>query len=209
MIDPEKQRETELKEFHAALGQCITRWANVEKVLADVFELCLQRANFQLVAAAFYSIDNFRAKIGVVDSILSVALKSHRLLEEWNGKGALLQKLNAKSKIRNTIAHSMVIYVSAAKTGNRPYLRRTIFDPTMPLFFPRRPTHGYFTRDLVTISEQFLVLSDELRAFGSNLGKPIKRFLKSSEQEQNRLYRLAQESLNRAIREVRPQSSGE
>lgn len=202
MSDLEAQRVAETTEFHAALGLCITRWAEVEKSLQDLFELCLQKANFQLLAAAFYSIDNFRAKIGMIDAIFSVALRNSRSLKKWNGKGELHSRLVAKARIRNTIAHSMMIWVSLNKPGNRAYLRRTLFDPTMPKFIPTRPSHGYFTRDLIGFAGDFYVLSVDLRAFGTQIQRPLKRFLRLSAQEQRRLYSRAVRSLNRAVREV-------
>jgi hypothetical protein len=88
----------EMLELHMALGLCITRWANIEKVLQDIFELCLQKANFQLLAAAFYSIENFRTKIGMIDAMFSVALQNSRKLKKWNGKGGLYSQLNAKAR---------------------------------------------------------------------------------------------------------------
>jgi hypothetical protein len=179
--------ELELEQFHAALGACITRWSNVEYELLGLFELCLQRAEFRLVRASFYAVENFRSKFGMVESALSVALKGGSLLQEWSSKGGLPQRLIAKGKIRNTIAHSTIIGIPKGKPGNTVYLRRSLFDPTMPRFIPTRPTNGYFTRDLRAFSEQFLVLSDDLRAFGMKAERPIKQFLRSSAQEQRRL----------------------
>jgi hypothetical protein len=81
--------DEEATEFYAQLGRCIAVWATVESYILFLLQACLVKADIEAVAASFYAVENFRSKLGMVDSALTISLKGAPLLQEWSGKGGL------------------------------------------------------------------------------------------------------------------------
>jgi hypothetical protein len=179
--------DLERRQFYEAVGWCITSWSNVEHELLGLLELCLKGSEMAMGRTVFYSIENWRSKVGAIDSTLSVALGDHPVWSEWSGKGGILQRINTNAKHRNTMAHSMMLCLPKAKAGQRYYLLRTLFDPKRPHFVPTRPTHGYFTHDLKRFAEDFNELARAIRTFGGHAEEPVKQSLRSFQQRRHRM----------------------
>jgi len=85
--------DTERHKFHAAVGYCMTSWSNVEYELLGLLELCLKGSDFAMARSVYYSIENFRSKVGAIDSALTVVLDKDPVLAEWSGKGEYFSAL--------------------------------------------------------------------------------------------------------------------
>jgi hypothetical protein len=186
----EKRRvdQAEIDKTFAQFGKCLTTWANVEYALLFVFQEALGRPNLALISAVFYSIENFRSKIGAVDSVLSIILKDNVLLEQWSGKGGLLNRLQAKVKIRNNMAHCGAMY-QHENDKRKVHISRFIY-------FDRDKSGGYTFNNLIFIENEFRLLLRDLSSFAMLLEKPTKHWLKSAPRGQHlqRIRRLYDQS---------------
>lgn len=160
----------EVEEFYAALGRAISQWAHVEYGLKEVYHACLGGVSFWMCSAVFYAVENFRSKLRMVDTAVRMATPGTKLLEDWQKKGGLYARLNAKNAIRNNLAHFTVITFSNAKVGHRINLRPNIFDPKNLPIKNKGPTGGYFLKDLQAIPGQFSPLAHSLENFAARIG---------------------------------------
>ena len=109
--------EEKYQEFHAAVGEAICYWTQVERALLGLFVWALESAHPRAASAAYYANMNFKAKLDVVDNTLVARLsqpdvsndpKSHvlkfddPLLSTW---ATLEKRLRRRAKKRNDIAH--------------------------------------------------------------------------------------------------------
>jgi hypothetical protein len=112
-----------------------------------------------------------------------MATPGTKLLEDWQKKGGLYARLDAKNAIRNKLAHFTVINFPKAKVGHRINLRPNIFDPRNLPIRNRKPTGGYFLKDLQAIPGQFSPLAHSLENFAARIGGRREPYLKSLELE--------------------------
>lgn len=105
-----------------AVGKAITRWSFVESELCSIFTICigdvallsgggLDFGDASAETAVFYSVENFRGKLGLVDAALGVYLRlpsggADDLKHQWEKIG---KKVREMSRRRNKIAHYTVL----------------------------------------------------------------------------------------------------
>lgn len=109
--------EEEFQKFHAAIGEAISYWTQIERALLDVFITALEPKHPRAAAAAYYANINFRTKLDFVDRAVTARLsqpdlpdkpKAHALkfddplLQPWS---ALERRLRKKAAKRGNIAH--------------------------------------------------------------------------------------------------------
>lgn len=147
---PEMTFEEEQLIFFALIGQAIHEWSHVESRLADLAARCVGHSD-QLYRA-FFSIENFRAKLGFVDE----AIRSSRILDQFASDWATIhtrvQSLAAK---RNAIAHSRKLNFPG-RPGRRvaivPFLAKA---PKRKSAKPVAPSGSLCVKDLDLIAMQF------------------------------------------------------
>lgn len=202
-----KQIADELDEFHQELGYCIAFWTGIEVELLNTLRMCMPEVDFQTLAGSFYAVDNFRSKLGMVDTALGVVLEGDATLDQWSGKGGLLQRITAASKKRNNLAHWMVLNLSAMKKPPSIYLIPNIFRADMKNFVPTRPTGGYYLHDLKNIRKEFKDLADDLQFFWIEWRGPPEMLQVLKQQRQGQPMNLAPEDPTPEGTSPPPQSS--
>jgi hypothetical protein len=154
--------------FYAAIGQAITEWSQVENHLFTVLEMSLKPANHMLSAAAFYAVDNFRAKLGMVDAVVQLALVGSPQLPKWD---VIMRALSKKSKKRNDLAHHQVLFNRTKKEGKRYLLRPAVMDPHAPSVFAEN--QGLYLNELKWRIAVFKVLAQRIRQFRMDTWPPV------------------------------------
>lgn len=100
MTDPAEPSDTE---FFAALGTALHDWELVEMAMCSLMVTVVRSRDDRLVAEMFYSVQNFRDKLSMLDVALKFALWRHKiLLPEWNTLNGRIKK---RSQRRNRFAH--------------------------------------------------------------------------------------------------------
>jgi hypothetical protein len=115
--------------FYAAIGESITEWTHVEDHLYMVLQRCLQPADHELVAAAFYAVDAFKTKLAIVDAVATRFFAGSGHLADW---GKLKLAIEKRIRKRNELAHYQVEYNPASPEGRRYKLIPPLLDPHTP-----------------------------------------------------------------------------
>jgi hypothetical protein len=182
--------------FYAALGECISKWTNIEYAVESLLNACLPKAEHNVIAAVFASVDNFRTQARMVDAALKVALEGHSsLLTEWS---ALLKRLGQKQTLRNKFAHGTVQFLFAESGEHQIYITRSLLDPDQRQFDPPDPRHGYSLRDLKNFQRDVETLRHDLRSFRERLDEPVAQFERASSQKRRMMYKRVLKTLKGA-----------
>lgn len=119
-MDRDDQVRANTKDMLALVGEAISEWSFVEQTLCSVLTICVTSCpakpekegttytlDGEVTTAIFYSVENFRGKLKMVDAALRTRVRDH---EDW-GKAVLADwgKLHVKvrnlSLKRNRLAH--------------------------------------------------------------------------------------------------------
>lgn len=111
----------ETREMLALVGEAISEWSFVELSLCNLFTICVTPTSshpdddaqavvyidFQVPTAIFYSVENFRSKLRMVDAALEARIsgsdeRSVELRTDWAALSKKTRKLSLK---RNRLAH--------------------------------------------------------------------------------------------------------
>lgn len=119
----ENDRELSATEqMFALVGRAITQWSFVEQALSNIFTVCVTPCpsrpdgitsfiDFQVPTAIFYSVENFRGKLGLVDAALLARVYgreawAQEIRSQWAKLHEKTRKLSLK---RNRLAHWTVV----------------------------------------------------------------------------------------------------
>lgn len=116
----DKKSADETKQMLALVGEAISEWSFVELTLCNIFTVCVTSCptkagpdgyvtmiDSQVPTAIFYSVENFRSKLGMVESALFARICerdawAEDIRTEW---GRLKEKVRKLSLRRNKLAH--------------------------------------------------------------------------------------------------------
>lgn len=121
----------------AMVGRTISEWSMVELSLCNIFTVCITPCparevngnafvsfiDWEVPCAIFYSVENFRGKLSLIDAALTSRIKeqgewANHLREEWARLREKVRKLSLK---RNQLAHWTVApAIPADETGEHP-----------------------------------------------------------------------------------------
>ncbi len=117
----DNKAQTETRQMLALVGEAISEWSFVELSLCNLFTICLtpcsanpdsdQEAvvyvDFQVPTAVFYSVENFRSKLGMIDAALCarIAGSNQRAVDVRDDWSKLREKIRKLSLKRNKLAH--------------------------------------------------------------------------------------------------------
>jgi hypothetical protein len=151
--------------FYEWVGRAITQWAAIEIALEDVVSACFGDSENVSTAVAFYSIENFRSKLRVVDNLVTARFREHPAFDDWP---ELLKRAESAAGGRNTIAHHWLLIDPAAKAGRRYGLQ-----PFLSLKPAKkkqaRPPGTLCVRDIAILQARFSLLSNALHNFAARL----------------------------------------
>lgn len=159
-----KASEPTVDDFLKVVGTILTEWGQVEFAHAILFQIaaCGVFANTALLGA-YWSVTSFEGRQKMVDAALRDAFHDHEeYLATWNN---LNNRLIAKNRVRNKIAHGSVI------PFNRP--DGVVEISLIPFFYSRMREHidgntlkkGMVISDLNAIAESFRAMSADLYNF--------------------------------------------
>src|SRR5689334_2215688 len=109
------------------LGAAITAWSAVEHGLFDVASVCFkdELLNREAFALGVFSLEGFRATLGVVNGIVSRKLAGNTTeMYEWN---RLVERAKAYSAHRKHLAHWRLQGYAGEKPGRRRALIPWVF----------------------------------------------------------------------------------
>jgi len=150
---------SEYEKFYTAYGECFSTWSEVETKLLAIFVFLLQSPDYDATSSAFYSTMGFRAKLDMVDAVVT---NSKRVgIEDRNIWEKIRQTALKSSQRRNQLAHNMVFYGRQSENGQR---KMFIGHPRTPYATSRLHTH-----DLKQIQESFSSLAKEMFSFWQQL----------------------------------------
>jgi hypothetical protein len=165
--------------FYEWVGRAITGWAHVEIGLAQVLIACFEGVDAQAAAIAFYSVENFRSKLRVVDNVVSAKLSGVLPFKDWP---ELVKRAESAATGRNTIAHHWLLVDLTAKPGRRfglqPFLSNK--QAKRP---QRRPPGTLCLRDISLLQSRFAMLSNAFCNFAARLGGHPAPMPESSEED--------------------------
>lgn len=224
MADLNKRHEA-TEQMFALIGWTITEWSFVEERLCSIFTICtspvlahpggaLESLDSQVPIGIFYSVENFRAKLGMVDAavtnrIIGTGDWVDELKGEWRRLHDKARKLSLK---RNRLAHWTVLpaywrddeTLGAARLvppfGSLAYYRETGWNPTNATMKPLHVEH---------LARAFGLLSEKLRAFAYSLARQEELFDKDVRLLARQILSLDQLDPTRAERLRRGLSSPE
>lgn len=112
--------------FYAHLGATVATWQFVEEALFTLFAEVLQQHSSRPLSAAFYSVPGFRGRLSMVNAAIEQSALSDSDKDEWK---VIHDRAVKKSKRRNTITHSVVVFEPESSCkGDRIYLRPSPID---------------------------------------------------------------------------------
>jgi hypothetical protein len=173
------------RQMFALVGQAITEWTFVEERLSNVFMVCfssvpaypdsgLSFGNSAVQTAIFFSVENFRGKLGLVDAALMARVYGQEPWEietraEWLKLHRKVQRLSRK---RNRLAHWTVLpaheyeKLHAARLlppiGSPAYYREMGIRPKGDVLSPLHVSH---------MIKSFRMLSERLYEFAHCLAR--------------------------------------
>lgn len=172
--------------FYYELGLAITQWASVEwqlyKTTARIFTLTDDAEKHREFYKAYFSIENFRAKLKFSDTIISSAAQGRPFAEAW---AKLEARIAGLAKIRNKLAHHSVMHYMNNPPGRNVALlsREAVVTPIR-----RGQKHqpgAIFVRDIVRYQNEFSALRVSLEHFSCRVHGWKLPQAESSEQPRN------------------------
>lgn len=151
--------------FYYQLGRAITSWAHVEQALCWVGCCSFSKDDQLQFITTFFSIENFRSKLQVVDRLVASKFKHHA--KTWEPLKTDLERL---SKIRNNLAHYPVMNYGNDLPGQRIALLPRFGKPSkFKQALPKPPSGSIGLRDIVYAQQRFTALMFGLEAFQHTL----------------------------------------
>lgn len=162
------ERPEHQKVFFENLGYAIGTWQHVEMQLFRIYSRLVRCENYYVASAAFHSIINFNARLGMTDAAASVAFASDEAaLKRWV---RLEDRCNKRSKMRNKLAHFIVMYgINKPISESGPFLTPSIYDVRGGPLAGRKQID---VNQLKAIARSFEKLADDLRLFADSLPAP-------------------------------------
>jgi hypothetical protein len=179
-----REAEERVAFFHE-LGVAITTWARLEYTLFAVTSWCFAkraRAHFPGFHKAYFSIENFRAKLQFSDTIISGAVKDTPSASDW---AVLVDQLATRAKARNRLAHNPTSFFPDNPVGRRVALVSRVGLSTSGKRKPKYPPDALFVRDVVRVQREFFATMMALENFSSRALGEKEFWPKADEQPQN------------------------
>lgn len=151
--------------FYYKLGRAITSWAHVEQALCWVGCCSFAEDDQMQFIVTFFSIENFRSKLQVVDRLVAHKFGQHARV--WEQLRTDTERL---SKIRNHLAHYPVMNYGNEIPGQRIALLPRFGKPSkFKQKLPKPPSGSLTLRDVVHAEKRFTALIFALEAFQHTL----------------------------------------
>jgi hypothetical protein len=146
--------------FFAAIGRGISHWSGIERALAILCSVLLYgtRKRFTTAAAAFYAVESLRAKVQVIDDLITAQIESAELVAQWAKVKRHLEKRASK---RNRLAHHEVVQRRNGDPGRAFCLIAPLANP-LKLKHLDRDLRPMYLKDIETARAEFHQLEQEI-----------------------------------------------
>ena len=175
----------EIAIFHYRLGVAVAQWASVELVLRNVaiYTYSAEKHNREALSIGILSLEGFRAKLTVINGIVSRKLAGSGHASEWE---KLVERAKRCSTHRNALAHWNMTLYGHRKPGLRVVLSPWTYPkPPKKTKQPVPPARSLATRDIVRYSYMFLALAISIENILSRICKKKESYLKASEEAED------------------------
>jgi hypothetical protein len=153
--------------FYHQIGTAVTQWATVEFSLYDVVAACFGDRESLAVNVAFFSVENFRSKLQLVDNLVAIKFQNTPHFSEWI---RLHERTRAAADARNTLVHYWVLIYPHEKPGRRwcllPRLGKLRRRP--PKRQQKVPAGVLCVRDVSLLAQRFSSLGIALQRFAAH-----------------------------------------
>jgi hypothetical protein len=176
-----REAEERVAFFHE-LGVAITTWARLEYTLYAVTSWCFvkrAKATFPDFHGAYFSTENFRAKLQFSDAIISGVVEGTPHARDW---AALVAQLATRAKARNRLAHNPASFFPKNPDGRRVALLPNVRSPNSGERKPKYPPGALFVRDIARVQREFLATMWTLENFSSRVLGDAEFWPKADEQ---------------------------
>lgn len=107
----------EYQDFYTVYGECFSAWCGIEFNLLSIYIFSLNVPDYEAASAAFYSTTGFRAKLDMVNAVVT----NSKCVDEddlivWK---KVHENASKKSRRRNELAHNMVFFGRLSDLGQR------------------------------------------------------------------------------------------
>ena len=153
-----------------AVGESITNWSRIETGLFEIFHEATHCPALGPSSAAFVAVENFRAKLRMVDATLRSSRQYKPHIKTWE---ALQKRCESESKERNRLAHSKVFLLQIGGKPAKAVLGSYDHDPnflTAAGFPDQRKLKRIST--VKHINQRFVKLGFDLGAFLQKIRQP-------------------------------------
>jgi hypothetical protein len=117
---------SQISDFFTRLGLTIAPWQIVESSLFNIYARVIGARNYDGPSASFHTPTNFRTRLQMTDEAVKRSNMEAALIDEWN---KIYISATKRSKRRNAIAHSVVIFKPTEKdSGRQLFLSPNISD---------------------------------------------------------------------------------
>lgn len=139
--------------FYVAIGQAVNYWSNVEQGLFLVVASSFKKRDPHMHASGFFSIENFRSKLGFTDRIVKASSASAKCKDDW---GEQFETVRGLSQVRNKIVHGRVYGYPMASPGRRYAVVPVLPKPSRLKSKVLKPPSGSLcVRDIDLAARQF------------------------------------------------------
>src|SRR3954453_11896353 len=107
---------SQISDFFVRFGLTIAAWQLVESSLFNIYARVIGARNHDSLSASFHTPTNFRTKLQMTDEAVKRSNIDTVLIDEWNKINVSATK---RSKRRNSIAHSVVVFTPTEKDSSR------------------------------------------------------------------------------------------
>jgi ribosomal protein L37E len=114
MVHPALYPTEEHHAFYYFLGVAVSQWAHVKHGLSLVAWRCSGSPDETPLMTSFYAIENFRSKLGFVDSAFKLAPFAKKFAAEWT---EIRESARALADQRNRMTHRQLMIYPHAKEG--------------------------------------------------------------------------------------------
>jgi hypothetical protein len=167
-------RDQEIVVFHYVLGVALANWSRVENGVRRIMVsgFAAQDLNHEALSVGFFSLEGFRARLRLADSVISRKLAPHpQHHDDWK---ALAEKAKTISRSRNKLAHWSVGKYWDRKPGLRIVLTPWVYKkPKRKTKKPMPPEGSLTIREIYRLSLAFLAFATAMDNFLHRIaGKP-------------------------------------
>jgi hypothetical protein len=186
--------------FYALIGEAITRWTLIERVLFSLCKFSLS-AGDEKTAAVFYHSSAFNNRVDLTESLLRCALTLPRY-REWR---SIFCCIKALLPFRGFVAHNPLMHTTELSLGSGDINRWwSIQTENMLLHVRKKPSAIVKDKDLQQHIRDVMSLASRLQQFEQNLPKqPLKKPSKFVLQETLRSRELKEHQKNSRTRQIR------